>query len=91
MPYKRCYLCTMACKFVSTVPVRGAKVYTWNSFLLPMKYTVKNAVELLDVPPRINSLMMKNYNSHVEILFSYTHVLFFQFYYRMRKFDIRTV
>jgi hypothetical protein len=34
-------------------------------------HTVKNAVELLDVPPRINSLMMKNYNSHVEILFSY--------------------
>jgi hypothetical protein len=56
-----------------------------------LPYTVKNAVELLDVPPRINSLMMKNYNSHVEILFSYTHVLFFQFYYRMRKFDIRTV
>jgi hypothetical protein len=40
-------------------------------------YTVKNAVELLDVTSRNNSLMMKNYNSHVEILFLYTHVLFF--------------
>jgi hypothetical protein len=44
---------------------------------ISQSYTVKNAVELLDVPPRINSLMMKNYNSHVKILFSYTHVLFF--------------
>ncbi len=40
-------------------------------------YTVKNAVELLDVPSKNNSLMMKKYNSHVELLFSYTHVLFF--------------
>ncbi len=42
-----------------------------------VKYTVKNAVELLDVPSWNNSLMMKKYNSHVEILFLYTHVLFF--------------
>jgi hypothetical protein len=54
-------------------------------------YTAKNAVELLDVPSRNNSLMMKKYNSHVEILFLYTHVLLFQLCYRMRKFDIRTV
>jgi hypothetical protein len=38
-------------------------------------YTVKNAVELLDVTSRNNSQMMKKYNSHVEILFLYTHVL----------------
>jgi hypothetical protein len=37
---------------------------------------MKNAVELLDVPPMNSSLMMKNYNSHVEILFLCTHVLF---------------
>jgi hypothetical protein len=39
--------------------------------------TVKNAVELLDVPSRNNSLVMKKYNSHIKILFLYTDVLFF--------------
>jgi hypothetical protein len=53
--------------------------------------TVKNAVELLDDPSRNNSLMMKKYNSYVEIPFSYTHVLFFQLSHRIRKFDIRIV
>jgi hypothetical protein len=53
--------------------------------------TVKKAVELLNVPSRNNSLMMKKYNSHVEIIFLYTHVLFFQLCYRLKKFDIRTV
>jgi hypothetical protein len=52
---------------------------------------VKNAVELLDVPSRNNSLMKKKYNSHVEVLFLYTHVFLFQLCSRMRKFDIRTV
>ncbi len=43
----------------------------------PVKwYTVKNAVELLDVPSKNNSLMMKKYNTQVELLFLYTHVLF---------------
>ncbi len=40
-------------------------------------YTVKNAVELLDVPSKNNSLMMKKYNTQVKLLFLYTHVLFF--------------
>jgi len=53
--------------------------------------TVKNAVELLDVPSKNNSLMMKKYNTQVELLFLYTHVLFFQLCYRVRNFDIRTV
>ncbi len=39
--------------------------------------TVKNAVELLDAPSRNNFLVMKKYNRHVEILFLYIHVLFF--------------
>jgi hypothetical protein len=53
--------------------------------------TVKNAVELLDVPSKNNSLMMKKYNTQVELLFLYTHVLFFQLCYRVRKFGINTV
>jgi hypothetical protein len=35
--------------------------------------------------------MMKKYNTQVELLFLYTHVLFFQLCYRVRNFDIRTV
>jgi hypothetical protein len=54
-------------------------------------YTVKIAVKLLDVPSKNNSLMMKKYNTQVELLFLYTHVLFFQLCYRVRNFDIRTV
>jgi hypothetical protein len=41
------------------------------------RYTVKNAVELLDVPSKNNSLMMKKYSTQVELLFLYTHVVFF--------------
>jgi hypothetical protein len=54
-------------------------------------YSVKNAVKLLDAPSRNNSQVMKKYNSHVQILFLYTHVLFVQLCYRKKNFDIRTV
>jgi hypothetical protein len=39
--------------------------------------TAKNAVDAVDVPSRNNSMTIKKYNSHIKILFLYTHVLFF--------------
>jgi hypothetical protein len=54
-------------------------------------YTVKKAVELLDVPSRNTSLMLKKYNSNVEFFCLSTYGLFFPLCYRMKKFDVRAV
>jgi hypothetical protein len=53
--------------------------------------TVKKAVELLDVPSRNSSLMLKKYNGNVEFFCLSTYVLFFPLCHRMKKFDIRAV
>ncbi len=54
-------------------------------------YTVKIAVELLDVPSRNTSLMLKKHNSNVEFFGLSTYVLFFPLCYQMKKFDFRAV
>ncbi len=59
-----------------------------GSTILP---TVKKAIELLDVPSRNTSLMLKKHNSNVEFFCLSTYVLFFPLFYRMKKFDIRAV
>ncbi len=45
----------------------------------------KKAVDLLDVPSRNTSLMLKKYNSNVEILCLSIHVFLFPFCYRYQR------
>ncbi len=63
----------------------------WVTDISTWIHTVKKAVELLDVPSRNTSLMLKKYNGNVEFFCLSTYVLFFPLCHRMKKFDVRAV
>jgi hypothetical protein len=68
-----------------TVLVQSREM-TIRTQILPVA-GVKKAVELLDVPSRNTSLMLKKYNGNVEFFCLSTYVLFFPLCHRMKKFD----